>query len=56
VPTETPARPKRITAVCAEGDHTACLGTVYVWPLPASGDYLVLCECSVCNHRLATYT
>lgn len=56
MPATAPARQRRVTAVCAQGDHTACLGTVYVWPLPEEGDYLVLCECDVCNHHLATYS
>jgi hypothetical protein len=57
-PTATaPVRRQRITEVCFEGDHSSCLGTVYVWPLPpqTDADYLVLCECEVCHHRLATY-
>lgn len=47
-------KPLRISAVCAEGDHSACLGTVYVWPIPTPdpGQYLVKCECPTCVHKL----
>jgi hypothetical protein len=46
-------RPLSTSEVCAEGDHGVCLGTVYVWPPPEGGPYVVRCECPVCNHEVS---
>ena len=42
-----------LSAVCAEGDHGTCLGTVYLWPPPVDGATLGRCECPECNHEAA---
>lgn len=58
--TDAPSRPAEappvhLSAHCADGEHAACMGTVYVWPPPPPGPhavFIVRCGCPRCNHQV----
>lgn len=55
----TPTPPAHLSLACADGDHSACLGTMYAWPPPEPGPdavYLAFCGCTVCDHHHSAAT